>query len=304
MNRRKFNQGLSLIGLSAVLPTLNIDHLKPKMILRQIPSTGEQIPAVGMGSWLTFDVGGDKRREENMKSVLSEFHRLGGRVIDSSPMYGSSQAVIGKLGKALGILDELWVSTKIWTNGKANGQKQLNASNAMFNNRVMVNHVHNMRDLNNHFATLKAAKKAGLIKYTAISHYLNSYHDRLGEMILEYKPDFIQINYNIENTNAEKKLIPLAMDNGVAVIINQPFQTGGLFRKIGKAKLPKWAGDYGIDSWAGYMLKFIIALPGVTCVIPATTQVSHVQQNMAAGIGYIPTKKERDKMRAYFMSII
>lgn len=303
MNRSQFNKGIALMGLSMLLP-LYSSQTKSGLIHREIPVTGEQIPIVGIGSWLTFDVKGNKSKEQNMKSVLKEFHKLGGRVIDSSPMYGSSEAVIGNLARELGILNELWVSTKIWTDGKANGNQQLHDSLRIFKNRVMVNHVHNMRDLRNHLITLQEAKSAGLIKYIAISHYLNDYHDQLGELILMHKPDIIQINYNIENPNAEERLIPLAADNGVAVIVNKPFQTGRLFNNLGNSKLPNWAQEFGIDSWAAYMLKYIISNSGVTCVIPATTQVEHVRQNMHAGTGYIPSRNECEKMRTYYMSVI
>lgn len=293
---------MAALGLSTLLP-VPFASSKPKLIEQTIPATGENIPVIGMGSWLTFDVMGSTSRIQNMKAVLQNFHALGGRVIDSSPMYGSSEKVIGQLARELDILDDLWVSTKIWTNGRANGQGQLNDSRRYFSNQLMVNHVHNMRDFNTHYATLKEAKSKGQIKYIGVTHYQNYAHDQLVELINKYEMDFVQINYNIDNPHAEERLIPTAADQGVAVIINRPFQTGRLFDVVGNSNLPPWAADLEIYNWAAYMLRYIISNPGVTCVIPATTQVSHVKQNMEAGTGYLPSPKERGKMREFFQSV-
>lgn len=303
MKRRQFNRSISLLGLSTILP-FSPNSAQASMIHRAIPSSGEQIPVIGMGSWLTFDVKGNRAREEQMKAVLQTFLQLGGRVVDSSPMYGSSEEVIGKLARELRTLDDLWISTKIWTDGKANGQRQLHNSNELFANRVMVNHVHNIRDFSNHFDTLQQAKSDGLIKYTGITHYLNSYHDELAKIIRTHTPDFIQINYNIENPNAGERLIPLAADRGIAIIINRPFQTGRLFERVGSSALPNWAGEFGINNWAAFMLKYIISNPDVTCTIPATTQVAHVEQNLLAGTGPTPSPADRERMRNYFLSVI
>lgn len=293
---------MAALGLSTLLP-VPFASSKPKLIERTISATGEKVPVIGMGSWLTFDVIGSTSRMQNMKAVLQNFHALGGRVIDSSPMYGSSEKAIGQLARELDILGDLWVSTKIWTNGRANGQGQLNDSRRYFSKQLMVNHVHNIRDFNTHYATLKEAKSKGQIKYIGVTHYQNYAHDQLVELINKYELDFVQINYNIDNPHAEERLIPTAADHGVAVIINRPFQTGRLFDVIGNSNLPPWAADLEIDNWAAYMLRYIISNPGVTCVIPATTQVSHVKQNMAAGMGYLPSPKERGKMREFFQSV-
>lgn len=302
MKRRQFNKGITALGLSTLMP-VPFTHSKSKLIERTIPSTGESVPIIGMGSWLTFDVMGNPGRMQNMKSVLRNFHALGGRVIDSSPMYGSSEKVIGQLARELDILDDLWVSTKIWTNGKANGQSQLKDSRTYFDDQLMVDHVHNIRDFKTHYATLRDAKINGQIKYIGVTHYQNHAHEQLEGLIREHQLDFVQINYNIDNPHAEERLIPTAADHGVAVIINRPFQTGRLFDLIAHSKLPAWAAEMKINNWAAWMLRYIVSNPGVTCVIPATTQVSHVKQNMEAGTGYLPDSQEREKMREYFQTV-
>jgi len=273
------------------------------MILRTIPSTQEKIPVIGMGSWLTFDVKGNRAQMDNMRKVLSTFHREGGRVIDSSPMYGSSEEVIGILGRELGILDDLWVSTKVWTNGRQSGISQINRSDSHFNDRVMVNHVHNIRDFKVHYRTLQDFKARGEIKYVGVTHYLNGAHDELIDLIKNYDLDFVQFNYNINNIHAEERLIPTAVDHGVATIANRPLQAKRLFHLVGKQPLPEWAGDLGIQTWAGYFLKYLVSNKSLSCAIPATTQVPHVKENMAAGRGYLPNAKERVRMFKYFKKI-
>lgn len=302
MKRRTFLKGMGVTGLSVISP-VHLFSMPSELIRRTIPSSQEKIPVIGMGSWLTFDAKGSSSRMANMKKVLQNFYQQGGRVIDSSPMYGSSEEVIGILARELGILDHLWVSTKIWTNGKESGIRQMNTSNRFFGNRVQVNHVHNIRDFKTHYATLKEAKEKGQIKYIGLTHYVNSAHQDLVDLIKKYDLDFVQFNFNIDNPHAEKALIPAAADHGVATIINRPLKAGSLFDMVGKNPLPSWAADYGIKTWAAYFLKFIVSNPDITCAIPATTQVAHVLENMEAGRGYLPSANERKKMFEYFKSI-
>lgn len=303
MQKRTFIKTLSLIGLSPLFRPLS--HLLPnaQLIHRTIPSTKEKIPVIGMGSWLTFDVKGSQQGMQNMKQVLQTFYKQGGRVLDSSPMYGSSEEVIGVLAKELNILLNLWVSTKVWTNGKQSGLRQMNNSNRYFGQRVKVNHVHNIRDFKIHYQSLLEAKAKGDIKYIGVTHYLNSAHDELANLIKKYDLDFVQFNYNIENPNAAQRLLPTARDCNTATIINRPFQTGHLFNSVKNEPLPKWAKEMGIETWAAYFLKYIISHNAVTCAIPATTQVAHVLENMEAGQGYLPTNKEREKMYRHFKAV-
>ena len=304
MKRRKAVKAITLLGLSTGFSGQIPAAENSSFIHRKIPKTGELIPVIGMGSWLTFDVLGNSGRMNNMKRVLSRFHQLGGRVVDSSPMYGSSEEVIGILSNELGITNDLWVSTKVWTNGKQSGLRQMADSNGYFSNRVKVHHVHNIRDFKTHYASLREAYDKGELKYIGVTHYLNHQHNALIDVLKNYKLDFVQFNYNIENPNADNRLIPTAADLGIATIVNQPFQTGRLFDMLGSAKLPAWADEMGIRNWASYMLKYIISNQSITCAIPATTQVAHVEQNMRAGTGYLPTTQERKKMRDYFLSIV
>ncbi len=302
MKRRVFLKGMGIMGLGVMSPNSFLTS-NTTLHYRTIPSSQEKIPVMGMGSWLTFDVRGNSSRMANMKKVLSTFYKEGGRVIDSSPMYGSSERVLGQLARELKILNQLWVSTKVWTDGKQSGLRQMDNSNSYFTNRVMVNHIHNTRDFSTHYSSLKNAKAKGEIKYIGVTHYLNSAHGNLINLIKKYDLDFVQFNFNIDNPNAEKNLISAAMDHGVATIINRPLKAGRLFNMVGNKPLPAWAKEMGIETWAAYFLKFIVAHPGITCAIPATTQVAHVLENMEAGRGYMPTASERKKMYDHFKSI-
>ncbi len=276
---------------------------KKDMILRSIPKSGEQIPVVGMGSWLTFDVLGSKVRMENMKQVLKAFYDTGGRVLDSSPMYGSSEEVIGRLAQELNISDKLWQSTKVWTDGRESGQRQIMESR-QYLGHVDLHHVHNIRDFKIHYDTLKKAKEKGEIKYVGVTHYVNSAHDDLEQLIRNYDLDFIQVNYSIDNPTAGDRLLPTALDHEVGVIINKPYQTGALFDSIKGEQVPQWAIELGIRNWPEFFLKYIISNEAVTCVIPATTQVAHARENNAAGSGYIPDDRVREQMEKYYRSII
>ena len=302
MNRRKSLELLGTIGMSAISGIPLHQNLN-SILHRRIPSTGEQIPVIGMGSWITFDVL-NSSSERNMRNVLSKFHQLGGRVIDSSPMYGTSEQTIGKLANELSITKDLWISTKVWTDGQTSGRRQIEQSNRFFANRVRVNHVHNIRDFNVHYHSLQEAKERGKIKYIGVTHYLNHAHKNLIDLIKTVDLDFVQCNYNIGNTAAEYELLPAAMDHGVAIIINKPFQTGRLFNYTKDQDLPPWAKEMGIKNWASFMLKYIISHPGVTCAIPATSQVAHVIENMEAGTGTLPSEQDRKRMLSFFQSIL
>lgn len=275
------------------------------LVHRTIPSSGEKIPVVGMGSWITFDVGKRTEARARMQEVLKSFINQGGKVIDSSPMYGSSEEVIGALAQNLDVTDPLWYATKVWTNGRESGQRQIQDSLNHFHHKVQLFQIHNLRDFKVHYNTLMEMKGSGKLKYIGITHYVNGMHDQLLKTLKDYKLDFVQMNFNIDNPHAEEKLLPGASDSGVATIINRPFQTGRLFDIIGNAKIPDWVLEKGIDNWAAYYLKYIISHPAVTCVIPATTQVTHVIQNIKAGHDdWIPTARERNKMREDYLKLI
>jgi diketogulonate reductase-like aldo/keto reductase len=267
------------------------------ILKRAIPSTGEKLPVVGLGTWQTFDVSDPKGEREPLKGVLRTLVSKGGSVVDSSPMYGKSEQVTGDLSTELKINEELFIATKVWTTGQENGIKQMNESFRLLRrDKIELMQIHNLTDWQTHIKTLRAWKHEGKIKYIGLTHYTQSAHERLASIIENEKVDFIQINYNVLERNVEKKLMPMAKEKGVAVLINQPFGSGMLFRKIRGKKLPEWAGEIGCNSWGQFFLKFILSNPTVTCVIPGTSKPNHMLDNLAAGFGGLPTEKQREEM--------
>lgn len=269
-----------------------------KMILqRVIPSTGEKIPAVGLGSWQQFDVGPSAGERASLKEVVQKMHDLGGKVIDASPMYGRTEQVIGDLTRDLKLNDQFFFATKVWTTGKQAGIDQMNESFQKMGRKTMdLMQVHNLQDWQTHLKTLKDWKSQGRIKYIGVTHYTDSAHARLEEIVKSKAVDFVQFNYSIRSRNAEKSLLNAAKDNGVAVIINEPFEQGALFRAVKGKDLPAWAADYDISSWAQFFLKYILGNDAVTCVIPGTSDVKHLSDNLGAGLGRLPDQAGRKKM--------
>jgi len=276
-------------------------NYQSKLVLRKIPSTSELIPAIGLGSWLTFDIGNNEQDLSARRNVLKTFYEVGGRVVDSSPMYARSEAVIGQLAADLNLTDKFWFATKVWTNGEGSGKKQIEDSIKLFKKTPTLFQVHNLLDYSTQIKTLRRLKDEGKVKYVGVTHYLNSAHGDLENLIQNDKPDFIQINLSIRNRAAEDRLLPLAADKGVAVIINRPFETGAMFDSVGNAPLPSWAKDWGIKSWASYFLKYIISNPAVTCTIPATRRVDHLKENMEAILEPLPDASTRKKMVEYYL---
>jgi diketogulonate reductase-like aldo/keto reductase len=293
--------GLSLAG--AML--LNeLSPMRSNQVFRTIPSSGEKIPAIGLGSWITFDCGDSEKELAPRREVLKLFFDAGGKIVDSSPMYGRSEAVIGKLAAELRITDKLWFATKVWTNGEKSGRNQVDNSFRLFQKAPALLQVHNLLDYTTHIKTLRQLKEQGKIKYIGITHYVNSAHDEMARLIKTEKLDFIQIFLSIRNRVAENSLLSLAADHGTAVIINRPFETADLFRAIGNTPLPPFAADWGIKTWAAFFLKYIISNPHVTCVIPATSKPEHLKENVAAGFEPLPDGAARKKMIDYFIQHI
>lgn len=271
------------------------------MIERKIPSSGEMIPVVGLGSWLQFDVGPSSIERESLKEVLKRMVKMGGRLIDSSPMYGKSEQVIGDLTNQIGLQDKFFYATKVWTTGRASGIEQMENSLEKMRRKAMdLIQVHNLVDYKTHLRTLDKWKSEGKVRYTGITHYTSSSHEEIESIIRSEKIDFVQFNYSIRERNAEKSLLPAAEERGVAVIINVPFDKNSLFKIVHGKKLPEWAKDYDIKSWGQYFLKYIISHPAVTCVIPGTSDPEHLTDNMEAGFGKLPDEKIRKEMVAYF----
>jgi len=289
-------------SLSLIFPNVFKDRRSAAMITRKIPSSGELIPAIGLGSWITFNVGDSENELAPMRNVLGAFVDAGGKVIDSSPMYGRSEKVIGKLAAELNVTDKLWFATKVWTTGESSGKTQIENSREYFKKWPVLLQVHNLQDLKTHLRTLRALKEEGKLKYIGITHYLDSEHETLANVVKSEKLDFIQVNFSIRSRSAENYLLPLAAERGVGVIINKPFESGALFPAINNVSLPTWSKEWGISSWSAFFLKYIISNTNITCTIPATSQVSHLKENMAACFGPVPDEATRKKMVEYFLN--
>ena len=267
---------------------------------RTIPSSGESIPAIGLGTWRTFDVGRGADERAPLKEVLQKFVELGGKVIDSSPMYGAAEAVAGDLAAELKLADRLFWATKVWTSGAAAGVKQMEASLRHFRvTRLDLMQIHNLLDWRTHLRTLREWKQAGRVRYIGVTHYTAGAYDEL-ERVLRAEPlDFVQVNYSIGEREAERRILPLARDRGVAVLANRPFAEGGLFQRVRAQSVPPWAAEFDCDSWAQFFLKWILADPAVTCAIPGTSRPQHLADNLKAAMGKLPDRAMRDRMAAH-----
>lgn len=294
MNRREF-----LLMLAAATAGGGAASAGPAMLVRPIPSSGETIPAVGLGTWRTFDVGTAATEREPLKEVLKAFVAHGGRVIDSSPMYGTAESVVGDLAADVGVADTLFLATKVWTAGREAGIAQMDASlQRMRARRLDLMQIHNLLDWRTHLATLREWKQAGRVRYVGVTHYTAGAYDEL-ERVLRSEPlDFVQVNYSLGERDAERRILPLARERGVAVLVNRPFSEGGLFSRVRGQTLPSWAADFQCETWAQFFLKWILAHPAVTCVIPATSKPQHLVDNVKAGQGALPDARTRERMGA------
>lgn len=267
------------------------------MLRRPIPATGEELPVIGLGTWQTFDVGSGRHARDPLEELLREFVALGGKVVDSSPMYGRSEEVVGALAAGLGIREKLFVATKVWTSGKGAGIEQMKASMRKLKVDVVdLMQVHNLVDVKTHLDTLAGWKREGRVRYIGITHYTASAHDDVAQVMTANPVDFIQVNYSVGERHAEKKLLPLAKERNVAVIANRPFVEGSLLRRLSGTPLPGFAKEIECASWAQLLLKFVISHPAITCTIPATSKVKHLRDNMGAGVGQLPDEKMRAKI--------
>jgi diketogulonate reductase-like aldo/keto reductase len=274
------------------------------MLERRIPKTGEAIPAVGLGTWQVFDVAGNAAEMAQAKETLKAFVELGGRVVDSSPMYGSSESVTGQLASELDVRAKLFVATKVWTSGKQAGIRQMEDSMKKLRvERLDLMQVHNLQDTDTHLATLRDWKAAGRVRYVGVTHYHSGAHAALERFVKRGDIDFIQINYSLAEPEADRRLLQVAADSRIAVIVNRPFAEGAMFRQVKGKPLPDWAKDIGCASWAQFFLKWILGHPAVTCAIPATRNPAHMADNMGAASGPLPDEATRRKMSAYFKAL-
>jgi diketogulonate reductase-like aldo/keto reductase len=290
-----------IIGMKEIMKfnKKNTDNLQ-----RAIPSTGELVPAIGMGTWQTFDVGSQAAKLADLEEVLRLFIEAGGKVIDSSPMYGSSEEVLGILASKLNAHKSLFLASKVWTTGVAQGKKQMQKSmELMQSDKLDLMQVHNLLDYKIHLKTLQQMKEEGKIRYIGITHYTTGAYQDLMRVIKEYPVDFVQFNYSIQTREAEDSILPFSADNGVGVIINRPYEGGGLFSRVKGKELPEWAAEFDCNSWGQFFLKYIISHPAVTCAIPATDNPKHLKDNMGAMSGNMPDKNTRKKMVDFFQRI-
>ncbi len=298
MTRR---EAARLIGASAAGLVLPISARgaseSPTMLARTIPSSGEKLPVIGLGTWQAFDVDLTADNRRRLEEVLSLFVKLGSRVIDSSPMYGRAEEVIGDLTATLGIRDKVFLATKVWTRGKENGIKSMERSMALLRTkRVDLMQVHNLVDVQTHLATLREWKQQDRIRYLGITHHEAGAFPDVEKIMHNEKLDFLQINYSLMEREAEQRILPLAQERDVAVIVNRPFGAGDLFGKVRSKPLPDWATEFDCRSWAQFFLKWIVAHPAVTCAIPATDKPVHLEDNMQGGVGRLPDEKMRRRM--------
>lgn len=293
---------MRLIGgtTAALLFSSQMTHAQAKnasMLTRAIPSTGEVIPVIGLGTWQKFDAGDSPNERQLLKDVLTRFVQLGGKVIDSSPMYGRAESVIGNLTSELHLRDSLFLATKVWIHGKQAGIESMERSLARLQTkRLDLMQVHNLVDVDTQLATMRAWKEQGRICYLGITHYVDSAFPEVEKILRREKLDFLQINYSIIDRAADERLLPLARERGVAVLINRPFASGDLFARVRSKRLPEWVAEFDCQSWAQFFLKWILSLSVVTCVIPATNNLQHLEDNMQSGIGRLPDAKMRQRM--------
>jgi diketogulonate reductase-like aldo/keto reductase len=291
----------TLLAALAAVPIAPPLLAQTKLMTRKIPSSGEILPAIGLGTWQTFDVGADRAGRAQLREVLKLLER---NLVDSSPMYGSSETVAGDLVAELGLREKLFVATKVWTSGRAEGIRQMEQSFQRLRVKTMdLMQVHNLVDVATHTKTLQAWKKERRVRYIGITHYTSSAYAEVEKFLASGQYDFLQINYSLGEREAESRLLPLAAEKGVAVIINRPFAEGALFRRTKGKPLPSWAAELGIGSWAQYFLKWIVAHPAVTCAIPGTGKPEHMRDNLAAGAGSLPDEATRKKMLQYYESL-
>lgn len=269
------------------------------MLTRTIPGTGEHISVLGLGTWQAFDVGPGPAARAPVQEVLRAFSERGGSLVDSSPMYGKAEGVVGDLAETLGLRNRLFLATKVWTTGRAAGIRQMEASLRLLRTDTLdLLQVHNLVDAATHLDTLRGWKRDGRVRYIGVTHYTASAHAALAALVQAEPLDFIQVNYSVAEREAEHRLLPLARDRGVAVIINRPLGGGGLVRRLEGRPLPAWAAEAGYRSWSQLLLAFVIAHPAVTCAIPATAHVAHLYDNMEAGTVPLLDEAQREQIGA------
>jgi len=301
MSRRDLIRLALASGLLGLVPARRLlagDTLRQ----RSIPSSGEPLPVVGLGTSRVFDVGTAESERAPLLQVLKLLTGGGGCVVDTSPMYGRAEQVVGDLSTSAGLRDRLFVATKVWTRGRDEGIAQMRESFRLLGvQRMDLMQVHNLVDLDNQLATLRAWKKEGLIRYLGITHYRTDAFADLERIMSEETLDFVQLNFSILTPDAETRLLPLAQERGIAILVNRPYERGQTFARVRGKDLPAWSGDFGVESWGQFFLKWVLGHPAVTCVIPGTSRPEHMIDNLQSGIGPLPDEEQRRRMRAFVL---
>lgn len=309
MDRRRFLQlsatsvlgaALSVPPLRAAIPTGQTRHTRP------VPASGEALPVIGMGTWITFNVGPVPHLRDQRTEVLRAFFAAGGGMIDSSPMYGTAEKVVGDCLRALEDTQGLFAATKVWTSSTREGREQVTRSQKLWGLPMLdLEQVHNLVNWRDHLKTLRRLKDEGTIRYLGITTSHGRRHDEFARIMRDETLDFVQLTYNIANRRAEEHLLGLAADRGIAVIANRPYGGGALIAHAQRrgGEVPGWAREAGCGNWPEFLLKWIVAHPAVTCAIPATSQVEHMHENMAAGVGALPSAAIRDRMTRHFAAL-
>lgn len=303
MNRRHF-----LATTATTLSALSAPRAlsQPGVVLQSspIPSTGERIPRIGLGTWQVFDVGSDAARRAGLADTLRAFVQGGGRVVDSSPMYGSSESVLGDLARDSRLTDALWMATKVWTSGEAAGVRQMETSVARLRtDRLQLMQVHNLLDWQVHLRTLRQWKERGRVKYIGITHYNQGAFDAVERVLRAERVDFVQLNLSLDEPEAAERMLSLCTERGAAFLANRPFGGGGALSRVRAKPLPAWAADYGIASWAQYLLKWVLAHEQVTCAIPGTSNARHVADNLGAASGTPLDTKARARLAVHWKTV-
>jgi aryl-alcohol dehydrogenase-like predicted oxidoreductase len=289
-------------GVGLLLGELPAFAQQAPQLMRSIPSTGEQIPAVGLGSARTFSVGPPNPAWVPLSDVLELFHEMGGRFFDTAPSYGTSEKVAGQLAQELGMQNDLFFATKISTGGgREAGLNQVAGSRRDWGREVIdLNQVHNLRDVDVHLRTIRESKEEGRTRYVGLTTSFARQYEQMERLLRTEELDFVQVNYSLGERGAAERLIPLAQDRGIAVAVNEPYNVGRLFSAVSGRDLPDWAAEFDCESWAQFFLKYILANPAVTVVIPATSDPEHLVDNMGAGLGRLPDEPTRRRMEELF----
>jgi diketogulonate reductase-like aldo/keto reductase len=275
-----------------------------QMARRKVPSSGEEIPVIGMGSADTFDVGTDAAARAPLGEVLRGLVASGGSVVDTSPMYGQAEGVLGDLIHELGLRPKLWLATKVWTRGREAGAQQIDDSFARLRTeRLELLQIHNLLDWREHLPTIRALQQKGRVRYCGITHYRADAHAELERVLAEERFDWVQVNYSLAEPQAEARLLPFCREHGIAVMVNRPFADGAMFARVKGKALPSWAAELGCASWGQFFLRFVVSHPAVTCVIPATSKPQHVADNGTAGTAPLPDEAQRKRMLEYWQTL-